>query len=167
MCKKEKDRNWGNLNFKRSKLTWEQKNSKFYCNHLTRWIEILYGNCKIFRGLKCIFWLRYLNFGRCIEDPINKSCWKNGKDQSNGLLKLNFETIPKKTHFPVFAKNFRWPWMKVTFFFANFQILGPLGCQGWVVIPQNVKKVKITAPYCTVPHSVISSAIYSSTSAPM
>jgi hypothetical protein len=34
------------------------------------------------------------------------------------------------------------------FFFANFQILGPLGCQGWVVIPQNVKKVKITAPYC-------------------
>ncbi len=30
------------------------------------------------------------------------------------------------------------------FFFANFQILGPLGCQGWVVIPQNVKKVKIT-----------------------
>ncbi len=35
------------------------------------------------------------------------------------------------------------------FFFANFQILGPLGCQGWVVIPQNVKKVKITAPYCT------------------
>jgi hypothetical protein len=34
-------------------------------------------------------------------------------------------------------------------FFANFQILGPLGCQGWVVIPQNVKKVKITAPYCT------------------
>ncbi len=31
-------------------------------------------------------------------------------------------------------------------FFANFQILGPLGRQGWVVIPQNVKKVKITAP---------------------
>ena len=34
------------------------------------------------------------------------------------------------------------------FFFANFQILGPLGCQGWVVIPRNVKKTKITAPYC-------------------
>jgi hypothetical protein len=31
-------------------------------------------------------------------------------------------------------------------FFAIFQILGPLGCQRWVVIPQNVKKVKITAP---------------------
>jgi hypothetical protein len=24
--------------------------------------------------------------------------------------------------------------------FANFQILGPLGCQGWVVMPRNVKK---------------------------
>jgi hypothetical protein len=33
------------------------------------------------------------------------------------------------------------------FFFANYQILGPLGYQGWVVIPQNVKKIKITAPY--------------------
>jgi hypothetical protein len=34
-------------------------------------------------------------------------------------------------------------------FFANFHILGPLGCQGWVVKPQNVKKAKITTPYCT------------------
>ena len=33
------------------------------------------------------------------------------------------------------------------FFFANFQILGPLGCQGWVVIPQNVKKSK---NHCTI-----------------
>jgi hypothetical protein len=64
-----------------------------------------------------------------------------------GFLKLNFEIIPKK-NFPVFAKNFRRPWMKLKFFFANLQILEPLGCQGWVVIPQNVKKVKITAPYC-------------------
>jgi hypothetical protein len=38
------------------------------------------------------------------------------------------------------------------FYLANFQILGPLGCQGWVVIPQNVKKVKITAPYHTCIH---------------
>ncbi len=30
--------------------------------------------------------------------------------------------------------------MKTKIFFSNFQILGPLGCQGWVVIPQNVKK---------------------------
>ena len=35
---------------------------------------------------------------------------------------------------------------EVEIFFANFQILGSLGCQGWVVKPQNVKKVKITAP---------------------
>jgi hypothetical protein len=65
-----------------------------------------------------------------------------------GLLKLNFETRPKKTHFPVFAKNFRRPWMKLKIFFANFQILGPLGCQGWVVIPQNVKKCQ---NHCTLP----------------
>jgi hypothetical protein len=31
-------------------------------------------------------------------------------------------------------------------FFANFQILGPVGCLGWIVIHQNVKKAKITAP---------------------
>ncbi len=30
---------------------------------------------------------------------------------------------------------------------ANFQILGPLGCQGWVFIPQNVKKIK---NHCTL-----------------
>jgi hypothetical protein len=33
--------------------------------------------------------------------------------------------------------------------FANFQILGPLGCQGWVVIPQNVKK---SQNHCTLLH---------------
>ncbi len=30
--------------------------------------------------------------------------------------------------------------MKLNIFLAYFQILGPLGCQGRVVIPQNVKK---------------------------
>ncbi len=35
---------------------------------------------------------------------------------------------------------------EVELFFANFQILGPLGCQGWVVIPQNVKKSKSLHP---------------------
>ncbi len=56
------------------------------------------------------------------------------------LLKLNFEIIPKKRIFrflPKIAAGHGWSW---NFFFANFQILGPLGCQGWVVIPQNVKK---------------------------
>jgi hypothetical protein len=33
------------------------------------------------------------------------------------------------------------------FFFANFHILGPLGCQGWVVMPKNVKK---TFNHCTL-----------------
>ncbi len=36
--------------------------------------------------------------------------------------------------------------MKLKFFFDNFQILGSLGCQGWVVIPQNVKKSKSRHP---------------------
>ncbi len=93
------------------------------------------------------FWLRDLKFYMCIKDPIDKTCWKNCKDLSNGAPKIKLWNHTKKTHFPVFAKNFAghgWSWK---FFFANFQILGPLGCQGWVVIPQNVKKVKITAPY--------------------
>jgi hypothetical protein len=37
-----------------------------------------------------------------------------------GLLKLNFETRPKKRNFPVFAKNFRRPWMKLKIFFCHF-----------------------------------------------
>ncbi len=56
------------------------------------------------------------------------------------LLKINFEIIPKKRIFrflPNISAGHAWSWK---FFFANFQILGPLGCQGWVVIPQNVKK---------------------------
>jgi hypothetical protein len=32
------------------------------------------------------------------------------------------------------------------FFVANFQILGPLGCQEWGFMPKNVKKAKVTAP---------------------
>jgi hypothetical protein len=40
--------------------------------------------------------------------------------------------------------------MKLKTFFANFQILGPLGCQEYVVIPQKVKKAKITAPLCAL-----------------
>ncbi len=47
-----------------------------------------------------------------------------------GLLKLNFETRPKKRNFrflPKMSAGHGWSWK---FFFANFQILGPLGCQG-------------------------------------
>jgi hypothetical protein len=70
------------------------------------------------------------------------------KIRQTGLLKLNFESIPKKRIFRFLTKIFASHRWSRKFFFANFQILGPLVCQGWVVIPQNVKKAKITAPYC-------------------
>ncbi len=57
-----------------------------------------------------------------------------------GLLKLNFETRPKKRIFWFLPKISAGHGRSRKIFFANFQILGPLGCQGWVVIPQNVKK---------------------------
>jgi hypothetical protein len=47
-----------------------------------------------------------------------------------GLLKLNFEIIKKKTHFPVFAKNFRKPWMKLKNFFGQFPNPWTLGVSG-------------------------------------
>ena len=90
------------------------------------------------------FWLRDLKFGMCIKDPINKTCWKMVKICQTGLLKLNFETRPKKRIFwflPKISAGHAWSWK---FFFANFQILG---CQGWVVIPQNVKK---SQNHCTL-----------------
>ncbi len=67
------------------------------------------------------------------------------------LLKLNFETRPKKRIFrflPKISAGHGWSWK---FFFANFQILGPLGCQGWVVIPQNAKKK--SQNHCTLMYS--------------
>jgi hypothetical protein len=85
----------------------------------------------------------------CSKDPISEACRKNGKMVKicqMGLLKLSFEIIQKK-HFPVFAKNFRRPRMKLKFFFANFQILGLSRCQGWVAIPQDVKK---SQNHCTL-----------------
>jgi hypothetical protein len=62
-----------------------------------------------------------------------------------GLLKLNFETRPKSAFFG-FCQKFPQAMDEVENFFANFQILGSLGCQGWVVIPQNVKKSKSLHP---------------------
>jgi hypothetical protein len=62
------------------------------------------------------------------------------KIYQTGLLKLSFELDPKNA-FSGFCQKFPQAMDEVEiFFFANFQILGPLGCQGWVVIPQNVKK---------------------------
>jgi hypothetical protein len=63
-----------------------------------------------------------------------------------GLLKLNFETIPKNA-FSGFCQKLSQAMDEVEKkILANFKILGPLGCKGWVVIPQNAKKAKITAP---------------------
>jgi hypothetical protein len=67
-----------------------------------------------------------------------------------GLLKLNFESYQKNA-FSGFCQKFPQAMHKVEKnFFANFQILGPLGCQGWVVIPQNVKK---SQNHCTLQYS--------------
>jgi hypothetical protein len=69
-----------------------------------------------------------------------------------GLQKLNFEILPKKRIFrflPKISAGHGWSWK---FFFANFQILGPLGCQVWVVIPQIVKKRQ---NHCTLMEKLI------------
>jgi hypothetical protein len=56
----------------------------------------------------------------CTKDSINKTCWKNGKDLSNGAPKIKLWNLTKKTHFLVFAKNIRRPWMKLKNFFCQF-----------------------------------------------
>ena len=56
-----------------------------------------------------------------------------------GLLKSNFETRPKNA-FSGFCQKFPQAMDEV----ENF---GPLGCQGWVVIPQNVRK---SQNHCTL-----------------
>ena len=56
----------------------------------------------------------------CIRDPINKTCCKNGKDLSIEAPNIKLWNHTKKTHFPVFAKNFRRPWMKLKIFFCQF-----------------------------------------------
>jgi hypothetical protein len=69
------------------------------------------------------------------------------KIRQTGLLKFNFETYQKNA-FSGFCQKFPQAMDEVKKnFFANFQILGPLGCQGWVVIPQNVK---ISQNHCTL-----------------
>ncbi len=48
------------------------------------------------------------------------------KIRQTGLLKINFETIPKKKAFSGFCQKFSQAMDEV-------EILGHLGCQGWVV----------------------------------
>jgi hypothetical protein len=61
-----------------------------------------------------------------------------------GLLKLKFEIIQKNA-FAGFCQKFVLAINEV--FLADCQILGPLVCLGWVVIPQNVKKIQ---NHCTL-----------------
>ncbi len=73
------------------------------------------------------------------------------------LLKLNVEIIPKKRIFrllPKISAGHVWSWK---IFFANFQILGLLGCQGWVVIPQNVKK---SQNHCTLSRALMVRSVW-------
>jgi hypothetical protein len=55
------------------------------------------------------------------------------KIHEEGFLNLKCELFQTK-HFPVLAKNSGKPWMKLKFSFAIFQILGYLGCQGWIIM---------------------------------
>jgi hypothetical protein len=64
---------------------------------------------------------------------------KKGKDPSNGVPKIKLLKLHQKNTFSGFCHKFLQAMDEVEIFFANFQILGPLGYQGWVVIPQNVK----------------------------
>jgi hypothetical protein len=62
-----------------------------------------------------------------------------------GFLKLNFEIIPKNCIFR-FSQKFFATLDEVGIFLPIFKSGAP---RGLVVTPQNVKKVKITAPYWT------------------
>jgi hypothetical protein len=78
------------------------------------------------------------------------------KIRQTGFLKLNFEILLKK-RFSGFCQKISQAMDEFEQkFFANFQILGPLGCQGWVVIPQNVKIAKTLHP---TPHVAMDRAI--------
>jgi hypothetical protein len=59
--------------------------------------------------------------------PYIKYAEKMVKIRKKGFLNLNFEIIPKNAF---------------SFLPKNFASLGTLGCQGWVVMPKNMKKPK-------------------------
>jgi hypothetical protein len=57
-----------------------------------------------------------------------------------GLLKLKFEIIPKNA-FSGFCQKFSQAMEEVEKFFGQFPNPWALRVSGWVVIPQNVKKI--------------------------
>ncbi len=90
------------------------------------WTEILFGSWKFFGG--------------CVSRiPQIKHAEKMVKICQTGLLKLKFEFIPKNA-FSGFCQKYS-------------QAMDEVEYQGWVGIPKNVKKSKITAPFCIRPHS--------------
>ncbi len=95
------------------------------------------------------FWLRDLNFGMLIKNSINKTCWKNGKDLSNGASKIKLWNHAKKTHFSFFAKNFRRPWMKLNFFFCQFPNPWSLRVSGMGCYTSKCEK---SQNHCTLMH---------------
>ncbi len=114
------------------------------------------------------FWLRDLKFGMCIKDSINKRCWKNGKDLSNGAPKIILWNHAKKTHFPVLAKNFRRPWMKFKIFFCHFPNLWTLRVSGMGGYTSKCEKSQnhctlLTNGHCQQAGHVIINLLYEST----
>ncbi len=62
-----------------------------------------------------------------IKDPINKTCWKNGEDLSNGAPKIEIITIKRIFRFlPKIYAGHGWS-LK---FFAQFHVLGPFPDSG-------------------------------------
>ncbi len=77
----------------------------------------------------------YINFESFLEHSL-----------VNTVFDLNFSIYIKEHFLRFLPKKLRKPWMKLIICFANFQILGPLGCQGWAVMSQNVKRPKSLHP---------------------
>ncbi len=95
------------------------------------------------------FWLSDLNFGMCIKNPTNKTCWTNGKDLSNRAPKIKFEIIPKP-YFQDFGKNKFLQAMDEVWFFLPFSNPWALRVSGMGCYTSKCfKKFKIAAPYYT------------------
>jgi hypothetical protein len=66
----------------------------------------------------------------------------NCQNIEDGRCPKKLKLCVYKKAFPVFAKKYSQAMDEVEIIFASFQIRRPLWCQGWVVMPKNVKKPK-------------------------
>ncbi len=91
--------------------------------------------------------------GRCLQKEFVKNIFVKLSllfKLLNGAPKIKLWNHTKKSIFrflPKFSTGHGWSWK---YFFANFQILGPLGCQGWVVITKWNENVKKSQNHCTL-----------------